>query len=57
MCPRNAKWTNGRSIRSGTWVYIKHKDKFLITLDSGRQFYTSLDTPEWGNWSLIRNGQ
>lgn len=56
MYPREARWTNGRSIRKGTWVYIKHKDKFLITLDSGRQFYTSLDTPEWGNWRLVRNG-
>lgn len=56
-----ATWTNGKRKLTGLWEYIWHSDSFLISLDSRdritgeqRVFRVHGDTPEWGNWRLVR---
>lgn len=55
MCFREATWTNGRKTVSGRWVYIWHRQRFVIELSSGRQFEVDGDSPKWGSWKLERS--
>jgi hypothetical protein len=55
-----ATWRNGRRSLSGHWSYSWARDQFVIVLGrdriSGqpRSFIVTGDTPEWGNWRLVR---
>lgn len=50
-----AKWTNGKTILTGRWQYYWPADSFTIQLDRGnRTFSVKNDTPEWGNYKLIK---
>lgn len=54
-------WRNGNQTVTGEWCYNWAADNFTIWLDSvdeitgrRREITTSLDTPEWGKWKLVR---
>ena len=54
-------WKNGKKTVTGIWLYNWSADTFSIILDSKdsitgqqRSFTTCNDTPEWGNWKLVR---
>lgn len=58
-----ASWTNGKSIANGSWEWIWQRNGFQVWMDKPvafcgerrRNFFLlGEDTPEWGNWKLIR---
>jgi len=58
---KKATWVNGKKKVTGFWCYNWSADNFTIELDSkdritGQQrvFRVYDDTPEWGNWKLVR---
>jgi predicted alpha-1,6-mannanase (GH76 family) len=58
---RTAKWRNGKREITGRWEYLWAAQRFVIVLDAtdrttGQQkrFVVSGDTPEWGNWRLVK---
>jgi hypothetical protein len=56
-----ATWTNGKSKKTGYWIYNWQANKFTILLDSydsvtGRQRSLNVcgDVPEWGKWTRVK---
>jgi hypothetical protein len=56
-----ATWINGKRKVTGTWSYYRPSDRFDIYLDvkdritgQYKHVSTNNDTPEWGNWKLVR---
>jgi len=57
-----ARWTNGKRTVSGWWEYIWQSDRFFIIIDqrdrttgaSQKTLTTHNDTPEWGNFKLVK---
>lgn len=56
-----ATWKNKKRTISGQWEYIWQSDSFVIVLNSidritgeRKRIVTSNDTPEWGNWKLVK---
>lgn len=52
MLFRDGSWTNGKKRVVGRWLYLRHRERFIVELSTGRRFEVSGDTPEWGNWIL-----
>lgn len=58
---RNAKWTNGKHIITGSWQYVWHKNAFRVSLNQSKytkefrnhDFWTSDDDVAFGKWKLI----
>ena len=62
MARENCTWVNGKRTVTGTWSYNWSSDTFTIWLDqrdrtTGQRkvVRTTNDTPEWGNWKLVRD--
>lgn len=60
MCTE-ATWVNGKRRMTGWWLYNRSTDRFYIRLNSrdritgeDRRITTANDSPEWGNWKLVR---
>ncbi len=62
MTVRPGTWKNNKRTVNGWWSYQWAQDTFLIELDQ-RDRTTGMtktfrvkgsDTPEWGNWKLVR---
>lgn len=60
MSWKQGKWKNGTRTVTGQWLYVWHRDCFIIALNSNdpitgeqRKITTSNDSPEWGKWKLI----
>lgn len=58
---QQGKWVNKRRIVTGYWNYVWSADMFVIVLNSTdrltgmqRVLHVHGDTPEWGNWKLVR---
>lgn len=57
-----ATWVNGKKRVSGRWSYYRPSDVFVIELDQrdritgsrSKIFTTHNDTPEWGNWKILK---
>lgn len=59
---KKGKWKNGKRIITGLWEYVWSSDRFYVILDSkdritgeNKKVVVTGDTPEWGNWRLIRD--
>lgn len=59
-----AVWVNGKKRITGAWLYNWASERFLIVLDSTdkvtgmrRRIVTDNDTPEWGNWRRVEDGE
>ena len=58
---KKATWINGKRTVTGHWKYYWPSDVFIINLDSidkitgeKKRLMVHNDTPEWGNWKLIK---
>jgi hypothetical protein len=56
-----AIWTNGKSKKTGHWIYNWQSDRFVILLDSydsvtgsQKRFEVWGDVPEWGKWIRVK---
>ncbi len=56
----DAVWKKGKKTIKGRWMYIWHRNVFLIRLDSvdeitgqGREIEVHGDDPEFNGWKLI----
>jgi hypothetical protein len=57
-----ATWKKGKKRIKGVWEYYWPGDYFNITLfkkdnitgETEKTFRCDNDTPEWGNWKLVR---
>ncbi len=59
---KKAAWKNGKRSVKGRWDYFDDSDEFIIILDTvdsitgrNKTLTVSGDTPEWGNWKLVRD--
>lgn len=51
---RPAKWTNGKTVRNGFYEFYWPGDFFWVWFGNAAARKVYNDTPEWGNWKLIR---
>jgi hypothetical protein len=58
---KKGTWRNGKKKVTGWWRYRWAAERFDIVLDSidpitgtSRTLCVSGDSPEWGNWKLVR---
>lgn len=58
---KKATWVNGKRKITGAWVYDWASQTFKIELDQkdtvtgiNKHIEVKDDSPEWGNWKLLR---
>ena len=54
----NGKWRNRKSgkIRDGWWGYYRPSDVFFVKIKGLQMKRVHDDSPEYGNWELVREG-
>jgi hypothetical protein len=58
---KKGSWRNGKRVITGWWNYHWASDAFVIILDQkdritgdNKRILVKGETPEWGNWSFVR---